>query len=63
MQRNCSPAVNAMQAPSDRAARRGVLGPARSRGVHLPRRGERAPAAALVLPQDGRGPAGVGAHA
>lgn len=41
-----------MQAPGDRAARRGLHGPARARGVHLPRRGERAPAEPLLIPQD-----------
>lgn len=47
------PTVNTMQAPRHRAPRRGLHRPARAGGVHLPRRGERAPAEPLLLPEDG----------
>lgn len=44
--------VNAVQTSRDRASRCGVHRPARPRGVHLPRRGERPPAQLILIPEN-----------
>lgn len=41
-----------MQAPSDSAPGRVLHRPARPGRVHLPRRGQRAPEVAVLLPED-----------
>lgn len=51
-----------MQAPGDRAAGCRLHRSACARRVHLPWRGERAPAIAQLLPKDRRGAARVRTH-